>query len=102
MDSVRHRLTIPGTREQPERVVALWVVTNGDQYMSAGIYLHPLGHELRIYRDQAEDRLFDSLLSPDGDRPLVLYANAVHSVLLRDGWTNVMVRNSEGEYPQHP
>lgn len=72
----------------PPLVRTLWVMTRSpNKSVTAGIYGHPYGHELRVYYGQDEHNLLDSLLSRTGDAPLEHRAGEIRGVLEQQGWT---------------
>jgi hypothetical protein len=57
-----------------------------DKRVTAGIYQHPLGEELRVYYGQNENNLLDSLLSCTDDAPLEYHAAEIRAVFQAQGW----------------
>ena len=55
--------------------------------MTAGIYQTMFGHELRVYYNQDESNLLDSLLCRTDEKPLERRACELRAVLESLGWT---------------
>ena len=52
--------------------------------MTAAIYLHPTGHELRIYSGADENNVLYSSVSTEGDGPLITRAQTLRTLILSD------------------
>jgi hypothetical protein len=71
----------------PTLIRTLWTMTRPpNKSVTAGIYRHPLGHELRVYYGQHEHNLLDSLLSRTDDVPLEYRAAELRLVLEQADW----------------
>jgi len=72
----------------PGRVRTLWVMAKVPTgRVTAAIYEHPAGHELRIYYGADEGHVVDAFVSREGEAVLVARADALRTVLEEHGWT---------------
>ena len=55
--------------------------------VTAAIYEHPAGHELRIYYGDDGGLVVDTFVSREGEAILVTRADALRTVLEEHGWT---------------
>lgn len=69
------------------RVRTLWVMAKAPTgRVTAAIYEHPAGHELRIYYGRDEGHVVDSVVSREGAPVLATRADALRTVLEDHGW----------------
>ena len=75
-------------KEPPPRLLrSLWVLTHSpDAKLTAGIYQHPFGHELRVFYGDDEQHVVNAYVSADGDSILLARADALRELLEQRGW----------------
>jgi hypothetical protein len=71
----------------PGLVRPLWVLTKGPHRLTAGIYLHPFGHELRVFQSDDPRNVVNSFVAKAGDPTLITRADVLRDVLEGHGWT---------------
>ena len=77
--------TVPAA---PRLIRTLCVMTRRpNKSVTAGIYEHPLGRELRVYYGQDENNIVSTEVSRTGDGPLEHHASELRIVLESTGWT---------------
>jgi len=54
--------------------------------VTAAVYPHPAGHELRVYYGVDESNVVDSFVSREGEAILVARADALRTLLEEHGW----------------
>jgi hypothetical protein len=68
-------------------VRSLWTLIKGPNRLTAGIYLHPFGHQLRIFHSDEPDHVVNSFVAKAGDPSLMTRADVLREVLEAHGWT---------------
>jgi hypothetical protein len=66
----------------------LWVLIKGPNRLTAGIYLHPFGHELRVFHSDDPRHVVNSFVAKAEDPTLVARADVLREVLEAHGWTH--------------
>ena len=72
----------------PRLLRTLWIVTRPpNKSVTAGIYEHVVGHELRVTYGQDDHNIVSTSLSRTGDAPLEHEAANIRGVLEAVGWS---------------
>jgi hypothetical protein len=82
-------MTEPFEEREPSLplVRSLWVLIKGPSQLTAAIYLHPFGHELRVFHGDDMHHVVNSFVAKAGDATLVTRADVLREVLEGHGWT---------------